>query len=228
MGRRSAFNALRHRIRSCRFVNLLRQTSNILHRQSKTRYFEAKALRIILPCLLFFLFSLATNLYPLWAAPTAVDDPNYSVIEDHELLVNDPNQGVLNNDTGVNTNLKIQVIDNVDNGTLVILDPYKGFFSYDPNNNFNVVHSFVSPGTGSLLPWGVACDEKTLYIGDGIQDAIFKTDTLGNILATLPSGGPLSTGLGYRTSELWNSDLGDPFVFPVIPERMFKRIQSRR
>jgi len=89
----------------------------------------------------------------------------------------------------------------------------------DPNNNFSVLHAFVSPGPGSLLPWGVACDDKTLYIADGLQDAIFKTDTLGNILTTLPSGGPLSTGLGYRTNELWNSDLGD---FLSIPERMYK------
>jgi len=92
----------------------------------------------------------------------------------------------------------------------------------DPNNNFNVVHTFTSPGPGSLLPWGVACDGNTLYIADGLQDAIFKTDTLGNILATLPSGGPLSTGLGYRAIELWNADLGDQFGFPSIPKRMYK------
>ena len=93
----------------------------------------------------------------------------------------------------------------------------------DPGNNFSVVHTFVSPGSGSLLPWGVACDGKTLYIADGLQDAIFKSDTLGNILATLTSGGPLSTGLGYRTNELWNADLGDASVFPAIPERIYKK-----
>ena len=93
----------------------------------------------------------------------------------------------------------------------------------DPNNNFAVLHTFVSPGPGSLLPWGVACDGKTLYIADGLQDAIFKTDTLGNILATLTSGGPLSTGLGYRTNELWNADLGDASAWPPIPERIYKK-----
>jgi len=92
----------------------------------------------------------------------------------------------------------------------------------DPNNNFNVVNSFISPGFGSLLPWGLACDGDYIYIADGIQDAIFKTDFSGNIVTTFSAGGPLTTGLGHRAGELWNADLGDPFGYPVIPEKMFK------
>lgn len=93
-------------------------------------------------------------------------------------------------------------------------------FKLDPNNNFAVVSSFPSPGVGSHLPWGIESDGKSLYIADALQDLIFKTDTSGAVLFSFPTGGPITTGLGYRTNELWNGDIGD--VTQGIPPRIYK------
>ncbi len=90
----------------------------------------------------------------------------------------------------------------------------------DPNNNFAVVHTFPAPGGSSVLPWGVASDGRSLYIADAIYDLIFKTDTSGTIITSLPTGGPIATGLGYRQGELWNADLGQ--FSPPIPPAIYK------
>jgi hypothetical protein len=91
-------------------------------------------------------------------------------------------------------------------------------YKLDPNNNFAVVNSFPSPGTGSKLPWGIESDTRSLYIADAISDLIFKTDTIGTVIASFPTGGPIATGLGYRTNELWNGDIGTA----PIPPRVYK------
>ena len=120
------------------------QISGVRHQKYKIQYLDTKGLRIILPCALYLFFLLFAGIGIVWAAPPiAVNDPNYTVNEDHPLLVTDPNEGVLSNDIGLNTNLKIKVTDNVDNGTLKILDFYNGSFSYDPNNNFNGKDNFT-------------------------------------------------------------------------------------
>lgn len=93
-------------------------------------------------------------------------------------------------------------------------------FKLDPNNNFAVVSSFPSPGTGSHLPWGIDSDGHNLYIADALQDLIFKTDTSGAILTSFATGGPITSGLGYRTNELWNGDLGD--ITMGIPPKVYK------
>ncbi|NIT55867.1 MAG: hypothetical protein GWN00_06425, partial [Aliifodinibius sp.] len=82
-------------------------------------------------------------------------------------------------------------------------------YKLDPNNNFAVVSSFSSPGSGTKIPWGIESDGQSLYMTDAIFDLIFKTDTSGAVIYSFPTGGPLASGLGYRTNELWNADLGD-------------------
>jgi hypothetical protein len=89
----------------------------------------------------------------------------------------------------------------------------------DPGDNFRVVKSFLSPGPGSLLPWGVASDGKNLYVADAIHDMIFKIDSTGAIRTIFGAGGPIATGLGYRMDELWNADLGD--FLQGIPPKMY-------
>ncbi|RQW07503.1 MAG: hypothetical protein EH225_01720, partial [Calditrichaeota bacterium] len=90
----------------------------------------------------------------------------------------------------------------------------------DPKNNFAVVNTFPAPGGGSALPWGMAFDGSYLYIADAIHDLIFKTDTSGTVVRSLPTGGPIATGLGYRKGELWNADLGQ--YSPPIPPAIYK------
>ena len=93
-------------------------------------------------------------------------------------------------------------------------------YKLDPNNNFAVVNSFTSPGTGSKLPWGIDSDGRSLYIADALQDLIFKTDTSGIFITSFPTGGPIATGLGYRTNELWNGDIGD--ITTGVPPKIYK------
>ncbi|MFZ0390880.1 MAG: FlgD immunoglobulin-like domain containing protein [Calditrichia bacterium] len=94
----------------------------------------------------------------------------------------------------------------------------------DPNNNFVVKKSFPAPAISFPYCWGITYNAGVLYIVNPLEDRIFKTDTsgasIGNFFTT---GGALPAGLGYRDGILWNSDLGDLFAFPQIPEKMVKR-----
>lgn len=90
----------------------------------------------------------------------------------------------------------------------------------DPNDNFSSVKTFPTPSNGgSVLPWGAASDGRHLYIADALQDKIFEIDTSGNISFQTPAQGPICSGLGYRTNQLWNADLGDATA--GIPKRMY-------
>ncbi len=85
------------------------------------------------------------------------------------------------------------------------------------NDTYDIVGEFNAPGSGSLLPWGIGSDGTNLYIADGIQDLIIKTDTAGNIISSFTSSGSPLSGLSYRAESIWYADLGS---YPTTPPRI--------
>ncbi len=87
--------------------------------------------------------------------------------------------------------------------------------SFGPNkcNLIALIKSFAAPAGGR--PHGMAFDGTFLWVAGYDTDKLYKLDTSGNIVSTIPAPGPSPTGLEFDGFNLWCANDAPPSIYQL-------------